>query len=236
MRAKSHFKGMVGGVVNEHSFVGTDEKEKLVAVHQARAETGVDAGLAGLFAVGIDGGVEGVVRGGDVMGEDGGGFLGFAPIVVAEGIGEALAVETNLPGEQAVGFERAARVFGNGGGVNAGESGERELAVVIELDEFVVLFGGIFGDSLIGIGDMVNEILAVGFEEGAHVVRERVHGFVGDEALGVVAPAEGRGQSEQEREYKQRQPDAKPETHQRIFSFAGGTPGRRVESPLWRRP
>ena len=65
------------------------------------------------------------------------------------------------------------------------------MAVVIELDEAVVLVGG-FLSSDSRIGDVLHEKLAVGLEERQHFGGQRVHGFVGDQAIRALPPAERR--------------------------------------------
>ena len=79
------------------------------------------------------------------MGEDGGGKADLAPILVAEGIREFLAVETDLPGQQAELLERAAIIFGDGGVVLARKSEIRERAIVVELNEIRAAVDGVLG-------------------------------------------------------------------------------------------
>ena len=113
-----------------------------------------------------------------------------------EGVGQFLAVDPDLPGEQAVHFDGAAGEFTGGRGVVVGQSGKRELAVVVEAYEAVALVRVfILG---LGVGDTLDDVLAVGLEELLHFRRQGVDRFVGDEAVGALAPAEGRRQAEEE--------------------------------------
>src|SRR4029077_6810434 len=81
-------------------------------------------------------------------------------------------------------------------GVRPRESGERKLAVVIELNEFVVLLGGTL--RFVRIRDVLDDELAIGFEEGNDLVGKRIYGFIRHEALGVLSPAERGRQREQQ--------------------------------------
>ena len=64
---------------------------------------------------------------------------------VAKCVGEFLAVEADLPGQQAELLERAAIEFGDGGVVFARQSEKGNWAVVVELDEIRAAVGGAWG-------------------------------------------------------------------------------------------
>ena len=66
------------------------------------------------------------MRRGDVVGEDGGGELGLVPIVRAKRVGEPLAVEADLPRQQAALLEQAPSEFRDGGLVVARQGEQRE--------------------------------------------------------------------------------------------------------------
>ena len=141
VRGQAEFECVIGGIVDENRLVGFHEEKELIAIDQADGEALVDARLGGEFAVEVDGGVEGIVRRGDVMGQSGGGELGLAPIVLAECVGEFFAIKTNFPGKDSVILESPAIVFQDCGIVIAREGRERELPVVIELNEIGVTGG-----------------------------------------------------------------------------------------------
>ena len=106
------FKGVIGGVVDVGGIVGAHREEERVAFDEIGGEADVDAGLAGDAAVEVFGGVERIVGLSDVAGERGGQDARLLPIAGAEGVGEALADEANLPGQQAGGFELGTAEFG----------------------------------------------------------------------------------------------------------------------------
>ena len=100
--------------------------------------------------------------------------------------------------------------FRDGGGVEPRQRRERERPVVIELDETLGLFGGSPRLGLQGIGHMLHQKRAIGLEERQHLIRQRVHCFVHDHALGVFSPAERRRQRQkQNRSRRQRGRSAK---------------------------
>ena len=184
----------------------------------------------------VDCGVEGIVGSRNVMRQSCGEKFCFRPIPVAEGVGKALAIEADLPGEHTISLDRPPSVFRNSGGIDARKSREREWAVVVELNELIVLLGEIPGLCLVGIDDMPDEKLAVGLEEGLHLVGKRIDSLIGDQALGVVAPTEGgrdRSQDEQEQHHES---DEKPEAHQRFSPPTDGGAEFFAASSLCRRP
>ncbi len=89
--------------------------------------------------------------------------------------------------------------FETAGGVGARQSGERKLPVVVELDEIVVLLGGVLWLRIRRIGDVLHQKLPVGLEEGQHLIRQRIDGLIRDQPLRIFAPAEGRRSAESKR-------------------------------------
>src|ERR1051325_9555778 len=79
VRAKAGFEGVVGRIGDKHGVVWPHGEERAVAINERGAEAIIDAGLAGEFTVVIVGGVEGVVCGGNVIGENGGVETRFVP-------------------------------------------------------------------------------------------------------------------------------------------------------------
>ena len=126
---KAGFEGIVGWIGNEHGVVGTHGKEGAIAIDEGSAEAVVDAELAGEFAIVVVCGVEGVVRSGDVVRKDGGVEARFVPFSATHRIGEFFAVDADLPGEQAVGFQFCAAEFQDRGFVFARQRFEREATV-----------------------------------------------------------------------------------------------------------
>src|SRR5208282_453811 len=105
-------------------------------------------------------------------------------------VGQLLAIKSDLPWKQSVGFHRALGEFRNGGVVGVRKRGKGELAVVIKLDEIVVLIGRISRIGLVGVGDVADEKLPVRPEKRLHLVRQRINGLVRNQALGVFSPSE----------------------------------------------
>src|SRR5260221_502514 len=129
---KAGFEGVVGRIGDEHGVVGTHGEEGAIAVDEGGAEAVVDAMLARKFAVVVVRGVEGIVRGGDVVGEDGRVEARLVPLSGAHGVGEFFAVDADLPREQAVSFEFCTAEFQDRGFVFARQRFEREATVFLE--------------------------------------------------------------------------------------------------------
>ena len=134
--------------------------------------------------------------GGNVKREGGSGELRFGPVARLKSIGKLLAIDSNLPGKQTVSLKHVASEFRGRGGVNPGKRRERELAVMIELNKFVVLVIGALRSRL-RIGYVLDQKLPVGLEKRLHFPRKRIHCFAGNQALGVLAPAKGGRKSKQ---------------------------------------
>src|SRR5258705_11656310 len=111
VRTKAGFEGVIGGIGNEHSVIGTHGKKGAVAVNERGAEAIVDAELTGKMAVVVVGRVEGIVSGGNVVGENRCVEARFVPFSGAHGVGEFFAVNPDLPGKQTVRFEFHAAIF-----------------------------------------------------------------------------------------------------------------------------
>ena len=62
MGAETGIEGMVGGVADESSVIGTHGEERGIALNESTAETIVDPNLAAQAAIGIIGGAERIVR------------------------------------------------------------------------------------------------------------------------------------------------------------------------------
>src|ERR1700741_953847 len=105
MGSEAGLEGVIGGITDESGVVGVYGKKGGEAVDQCGAEALVDAGLVGQVTIEVFGGIERVVGFGDVGGEDGGVDLNFVPVVQFERFGELLAINANLPGQQAGGCE-----------------------------------------------------------------------------------------------------------------------------------
>src|SRR5208282_4238905 len=120
MRAERHLERVIGRITNESRLVGLHEEESLVPVHEADAEPFVDAGLARKSSVVVRGGLEGIVGRSDVVRESRRRKLGVLPVVRAKRFGQFLAVKSDLPWKQPVGFDGSLAVFRNGIRVGAG--------------------------------------------------------------------------------------------------------------------
>jgi hypothetical protein len=142
------------------------------------------------MAVEIFSGVEGVVRFGDVSGQDCGVQFRFVPVALLERCREFCAEDADLPRQQAGLFEFRFAVFADGGFVDARKRGVREAAVAVEIDEMIVTFRGRFGFRIQRIGDVKREIGAIFVEEGPQVGRQRVDCFADDDALCAGAPSD----------------------------------------------
>src|ERR1700722_417627 len=131
MCRQTNFKSTVRGVVDENSFTGLDEEEKLVAIHESGPKPVTDSNLSCKFPVKIHGCLERVVRRRDVVSKHGGSEFRVAPIAIAKSIRQTLAVKPDLPGKHAKLLERAAIEFRDCFVVLARKSGKRERAVVV---------------------------------------------------------------------------------------------------------
>src|ERR1700730_2176849 len=181
MRGQTHFKSVVGGIVDENSLAGLYEEKELVAIHQTGPEPIVDSRLAGEFSVKVDGGFEGIVSRREVMGERGRGELCFVPVMVVESVRQTFAVKPHLPGKDTVLLERAAIEFQNRVIVVAREGGKRERAVVVEFDEIrgarVLERDNTFRRRFLKIGDVLNQELAIRLKKRLHLFRQGIDGF-----------------------------------------------------------
>ncbi len=87
MCAKRHVEGMFGRIADEAGLIGLHKEKELIAVHEPSTESLVHARLVGQAAIVIHGGVERIVRSGDVVGQNRGRKFGFCPGMRLEGVG-----------------------------------------------------------------------------------------------------------------------------------------------------
>ncbi len=108
-----------------------------------------------------------------------------------------MAVDADLPGEDAAGFQFDAAEFGVCAFGAAGQGLERVLAVVIQIEDMVGQFDlGVAVESGERIGGVAQDGVATGFEEGPHVGWKRINGLIGDQAGAIRPPGERRGGNE----------------------------------------
>src|SRR5580698_3649653 len=96
---QTNFKRVVRGIVDENSLAGLYKEKKLITIYQSSAEAIVDTRLACEFSVKVNRCLERVVRRGDVMSQHGCRKFRFVSIVIMEGIRQALAVKSHVPGK-----------------------------------------------------------------------------------------------------------------------------------------
>src|ERR1043166_10052310 len=90
----------------------------------------------------VVGSIEGIVRRGDVVGENSSKKFGVFPFSFAHGVGELRAVNADLPGKQAVRFQLGLAELGDGGFVAAGQLLKGEAAVLVEKKILITALGG----------------------------------------------------------------------------------------------
>src|SRR5579863_7793691 len=132
MGAKRDIECVIGGIADELGFFRFYIEKKLVAVHEPRAETLVYSRLPGKASGVVDCCVEWVVRRGNVKRKRGSRKLCGSPILRLKSVGEFLAVNSNLPRQQAVGLQHVPRKFRCSCSVNAGKGGKRKGSVMVK--------------------------------------------------------------------------------------------------------
>src|SRR6202035_23962 len=226
MCSQTNFKSAVGGIVNENSFAGLDEEEKLVAIHESCPKSVANSKLSCKFPVKVHSCFERIVRRRNVMREHGGSELGVAPIVITESVRQTLAVESDLPGKHTKLLERAAIEFRDCFVVLARESRKWESAIVVERNEIrgarVFKRDHALRRCLLKIGHVLNQELAIGLKKRLHFFRQSVHRLICHQTIRVFAPAERSGQPENQDEHQERQEQRreKAKPHYCFFSAA----------------
>src|SRR5262249_14593457 len=191
MRAEASIKRMVRRVADENGIVGAHGEKRRVAVNQRAAKTLVNTGLATHAAIGIIGGVKGVMRLCDIVCEDGRIEPCLVPFSGFKGFGKFLTVHAYLPRQKAVGIQFQFAKFRDGRFVAAWQSFKGKAAVFVQRYELTPLFSGILRKRVERVGHVLLERTAAGFKKGANVRGQRIHGFVGEGPVGFPAPGRG---------------------------------------------
>src|SRR5438552_16926692 len=112
MRAEASFERAIGRVAEQDSIVPEHGTERRITVNQRGPETLVDFRLGAQASVELIGGVEGIVRFGYVICEDGGVQSRFVPFSGLHRFGQFFAVHANLPGKKTIGIQFRFTEFG----------------------------------------------------------------------------------------------------------------------------
>jgi hypothetical protein len=182
-----HPEGVQGRIFDLEGAPGANDQEHLVAFHQPAHEAAVDTGLARVAPVGVNRGVEGIVRLGDVVGQNGGVELDLIPLLGTKGLLQFQAVGAHLPGQRALLVQLLTPELAHRLVVVAGKLAKRVAAVVVEVDVAVVWQRRVFAP-LAGVLAEVGQAEAVGLEEGAQRVGQRLHRTDDDQPVRPVFP------------------------------------------------
>jgi hypothetical protein len=83
---------------------------------------------------------------------------------------------------------------------------------MIELDEICVMPGGGFRAGIV-LGHMLDQKLAARLKKRKHLVGQRIHRFVRDKAVRIIAPAIGSGDTQNENSNRKRKRALSLATH-----------------------
>src|SRR6267154_3855814 len=151
------------------------------------------------MAIEIFRGVEWIVSFRDIKCENRRVKSGFIPMAKFHGFGEFLAINADLPGQQAIRIDFRFSKFVYGGFVAARQRIEREVSVFIEPDEMIVPFGGSFRFCVEWVGHVLYEKGAIVLKVRSQIARQRVDCLIDNNFLSIASPSAYIGWEQRER-------------------------------------
>src|SRR6267154_938887 len=124
---------------------------------------------------------------------------GLIPTAEFHGFGELLAVNADLPGQQAIGIDFRFAKFVYGGFVAAGKGIKREASVFIEPDKMIVPFGRSFRLCVERVGHVLYEKGAIVLKVRPQIARQRVDCLIDNNFLPIPSPSVYVGWKQRER-------------------------------------
>src|SRR5712671_878956 len=124
---------------------------------------------------------------------------GLIPMAKFHGFGELLAIDADLPGQQAIRIDfRFAKLIYSCF-VAARQRIEREVSVLIEPDEMIVPFGGSFRFCVERVGHVLYEKGAIVLKVRPQIARQRVDCLIDNNFLSISSPSGYVGWTQPER-------------------------------------
>src|SRR6266403_4317059 len=133
--------------------------------------------------------VERIVSFRDIKCENGRVKPGLIPMAKLHGFGELLAIDADLPGQQAIRIDFRFAKLVYSGFVAARQRIEREVSVLIEPDKMIVPLGRSFRLCVERVGHVLYEKGAIVLKVSAQIARQRVDCLIDDNFLPVPSPS-----------------------------------------------